>query len=117
VKVSLTFDAAYCYLLLTLEKLWTVSSAVSREKLSKNIFTIMLKTLKPLARFLTQQQIGKAGKVAAPTFGYFEYKSHHELSQLKGAISLAIIAYVGDTRAQAELIAVQDAINKLADIN
>jgi hypothetical protein len=81
------------------------------------MFTLMLDTLSPLARFLTHRPIGKAGKVAAPTFGYFEYESHHELCQLKGAIWLAIIAYVGDTRAQAELIVVQDAINKLVDIN
>jgi len=115
--VSLTFDAAYCYLLLTLQKLWTVSSPASRDKLSSNIFPIMIGILGPLARFLTQQQIGSAGQVAAPTFGFFEYKSPQELSQLKGAISLAIIAYVGNTGAQAALISVQGTINGLVDIN
>lgn len=114
--VSLTFDAAYCYLLLTLQKLWTLSSSASRKKLGDNIFPIMTGTLKPLADFLTQRQIGK-GNVAAPTFGYFEYKSHQELKQLKGAISLAIFAYTGNSQAQTELGKVQGAINKLGDIN
>ena len=117
IKVSLTFDAAYCYLLLTLQKLWAVSSPDSRDKISGNIFTIMLSILSPLARFLTQRQIGKVGMVAAPTFGYFEYVPGQELSQLKGAIWLAIVAYIGDTGAQAQLIDVQGAINMLVDIN
>jgi hypothetical protein len=117
VKVSLAFDAAYCYHLLTLQKLWAISSPPSREKLNKSNFMIMLSILSPLARFLTQQQIGKAGKVAAPTFGYFEYASHQGLSQLKGAIWLAIAAYDGNIGAQAQLTGVQEAINKLVDIN
>ena len=77
----------------------------------------MLGTLSPLARFLTQQQIGKLGQVAAPTFGYFEFTSKQELSQLKGAISLAIVAYTGNTQAQAELTVVQGGINNLLDVN
>lgn len=77
----------------------------------------MVHILKPLACFLTQQQIGSSGKVAAPVFGYFGYKSHHELCQLKGALWLAIVAYTGNTQAQADLLTVQEAVDELVDIN
>jgi len=115
--VSRTVDAAFCYLLLTLEKLWTVSSADGRQKLVGTMFPLMTGILAPLAKFLVQQPIGIAGEVAAPCFSYYPFGSPDSaFADLKQEIQAAIDAYAGNVSAQAQLTSVQTAIGKLVDI-
>ena len=71
-QVSLAFDAAYCFLLRTIETLWYVDKEDSRHKLVLgNLFSVMMGVLKPLAQFLITKSIGKYGRRAAPCFGYY----------------------------------------------
>jgi hypothetical protein len=115
--VSRTVDASFCYLLLTLEKLWTVSSVDGRQKLIDAMFPLMSGILAPLARFLVQQPIGSAGEVAAPCFGYYPFGSpDRALTDLMQEIQAAIEAYVGNVNAQAQLTSVQTTIGELVDI-
>jgi len=131
-QVSVVFDAAYCFLLLTIEKLWTISSDDSRQKLVLgNMFSIMLGILAPLAKFLVQQPIGKEGKVAGPCFGYYPFgPKESALKQLQREIKEAIDAYLDvtaetpdevsavDYGAQIEqLLPIQNTINSLLDLD
>ena len=117
IKVSRTVDASFCYLLLTLEKLWTVSSVDGRKKLIGTMFPLMSGILAPLAKFLVQQPIGSTGEVAAPCFGYYPFGSRSSaLADLQKEIQTAIDAYAGNVNAQAQLTSVQTTIGKLVDI-
>ncbi|KAH9955556.1 ferritin-like-domain-containing protein [Russula dissimulans] len=130
--VSLVFDAAYCFLLLTIEKLWTISSDDDRQKLVLgNVYLIMLGVLKPLAKFLVQQPIGKEGKVAGPCFGHYPFQPKESaLKQLQDEIKDAIGAYLhvtAETPDQADvvdyglqieqLLPIQNTIHSLLDLH
>jgi len=95
-NVSLTFDAAYCFLLITIERLWTIKSDDSRHKLVLgNMYGIMMGVLAPLAKFLVQQPIGKNGENAAPCFCWYQFeKSTSALKQLQKQMQNAIDAYL-----------------------
>ena len=95
-QVSLTFDAAYCFLLRTIETLWYIDREDERYKLVfVNLFGIMLGILKPLAQFLFTQPIGTDGRCAAPCFGYYKFrKDKSELKQLKDEMQATINSYL-----------------------
>jgi len=130
--VSLVFDAAYCFLLLTIEKLWTISSDDDRQKLVLgNVYLIMLGVLKPLAKFLVQQRIGKEEKVAGPCFGYYLFQPNESaLKQLQDEIKNAIGTYLhvtAETPDQVDVVdygkqieqlwSIQNTINSLLDLD
>ena len=98
-QVSLTFDAAYCFLLRTIETLWYVDKEDSRHKLVLgNLFSIMLGVLKPIAQFLITQPIGPDNRRAAPCFGYYEFKKgESELKQLQDEMQATIDSYLSET--------------------
>lgn len=97
-KVSRTFDAAYCFLLVTIEKLWTIDDGDARKQLILgNMFTIMLGVLGPLAQFLLQQPIGDEGKVACPCFDFYDFHGKPELPQLQAEMQTALDAYLDVT--------------------
>jgi len=55
----------------------------------------MMGILAPLAKFLTQQPIGRRGEVAAPCFGYYRFtEGTSALKQLQSEMQAAIDAYV-----------------------
>lgn len=113
-KVSLVVDASFCYLLLTIEMLWSVSPGSHRTNLLGNISPLMIDILGPLAQLLLTQQIGD--KVAAPCFNYYHFESTATaLSHLQNEIQGAIDAYDGDD-AQGKLQNVRKKISELADI-
>lgn len=57
-KVSELFDAAYCYLLLCIERLWEISDPVERQKITYgSMYNLMMGILAPLAKLLVSQQI------------------------------------------------------------
>ncbi|KIM87529.1 hypothetical protein PILCRDRAFT_85939 [Piloderma croceum F 1598] len=117
--VSRTVDASFCYLLLTLEKLWTISSPDVRDNIiGGNFFQLMTGILGPLSGFLVQQQISPTSKeVAGPCFGYYKFDPPASaLQKLKQEIQSAITAYAGNPNALATLQGVQQTINGLVDI-
>jgi hypothetical protein len=129
-QVSLTFDAAYCFLLLTIEKLWTIKSDDERHKLVLgNMFGIMMGVLAPLAKFLVQQPL-MGGRVAAPCFGYYQFEKGSALKQLQSEMQNAINAYVGVTAETSDqvpvtnygpmlemLLPIQTSVNRLLDLD
>ncbi|KDN34804.1 hypothetical protein RSAG8_12139, partial [Rhizoctonia solani AG-8 WAC10335] len=68
--VMLAFDAAYSYLLWTLEAGWTYGGPDDdkKKKLRANLHTLMLDVLGPIARFLVTQKLQTFNKNAAPPF-------------------------------------------------
>ncbi|CAE6526355.1 unnamed protein product [Rhizoctonia solani] len=68
--VMLAFDAAYSYLLWTLEAGWTYGGPDDdkKKKLRANLHTLMLNVLGPIARFLVTQKLQTFNKNAAPPF-------------------------------------------------
>jgi len=115
--VSLTFDAAYCFLLLTIEKLWNTSATAERQTLvSQNLDGIMFNILSPLAKFLVQQPIGNTRMNAAPAFNWYKYEPGSTLQQLEKEVQAAIDAYAGSPDALKVLQPIQVFIKKLQDI-
>lgn len=87
-KVMLACDAAYCYLLLSIEKCWTTST--HRKELVENIKPLMSVILKYCAEFLVTQKLEGREEYAAPPFNYYPFSSvtlaHSELvSELEEA--------------------------------
>lgn len=109
-QVSLTFDAAYCFLLRTIETLWDVKQDDSRHKLVLgNMYGIMMGVLAPLAKFLISQPIGPNGQRAAPCFGYYEFNNKEsELKQVQDEMQAAINAYLAVTEETPDQVAVHD---------
>lgn len=108
-KVSRTFDAAYCFLLLTIEKLWTIKDGDSRKQLILgNMFTIMLGVLGPLAQFLLQQPIGDEDKVACPCFNFYDFGGNPALPQLLAEMQTSLDAYLDITEETPDQVAVVD---------
>jgi hypothetical protein len=108
--VSLTFDAAYCFLLQTIEKLWTVGKSDDRHQLVLgNMFGIMMGVLPPLAKFLAQQPIGNKGEHAAAAFNYYYFDPERSaLAQLQHEMDAVINAYVGVTEETPDQVAVHN---------
>ncbi|KAJ3573931.1 hypothetical protein NP233_g2107 [Leucocoprinus birnbaumii] len=74
-QLCLSFDAAYCYLLQTIEQVWRTNTP-GRLTLLRNIHSIMSSVLTPLAEILVHQELtlkGPDGKFlhAAPCFNYY----------------------------------------------
>ena len=109
-QVSLTFDAAYCFLLRTIETLWYVDNEDNRHKLVLgNLFSLMMGVLKPLAQFLTTQTIGPDNRRAAPCFGYYQFqKGESELKQLQDEMQATIDSYLAETAETPDQVTVTD---------
>ena len=109
-QVSRTFDAAYCFLLRTIETLWHVDKEDKRHTLVLgNLFGVMISVLKPLARFLLSQPIGSDDRRAAPCFGYYEFKKDKsELKQLQDEMQATIDSYLAETAETQDEVAVVD---------
>ncbi|KAF9002772.1 ferritin-like-domain-containing protein [Cyathus striatus] len=109
-QVSVAFDAAYCFLLLTIEKLWTIDNTDSRHKLVLgNMFGIMMGVLAPLAKFLVQQEIGDKGEHAAPCFCYYQFADDTSaLEQVQEEMQAAIDCYVSVTEETPDQVTVND---------
>jgi hypothetical protein len=108
--VSLTFDAAYCLLLITIERLWTIKSDDARHKLILgNMFGIMIGVLAPLAKFLVQQRIGHDNHTAAPCFCYYRFdEGTSALTQVQREMQAAIDAYLDVTAETSDQVAVHN---------
>ncbi|KAI0641115.1 ferritin-like-domain-containing protein, partial [Trametes meyenii] len=78
-NLSRAVDAAYFYLLQTLDRCWygdleTVASAAggpTRTQLLRNVRRLMVAVLSPIARVLIKQPVGNPGQFAAPCFEFY----------------------------------------------
>jgi len=112
-KVMVACDAAYCYLLLTIEKMWIYDGPSRGRLVTNNIMNLMLTVLRPFALFLVTQPL-KDGKNAAPPFNLYKFdEKSSAFEQLKVLTSEALNAYPNAT----ELKPVERAVNDLIDIS
>jgi len=120
-KIAETFNAAYCYLLLSIETLWTKDKEEERRNLIYGtMYSLMMGVLAPLANLMVQNNAG-------PCFSYFDFskKASEPLVQLKQLIkeSLAIYGSIGtsDTPGFGDIIStllpIQNVINNLVSVN
>jgi hypothetical protein len=97
-QVSRTFDAAYCYLLLSIEKLWTIHNEDDRRQLVlANMYTLMLGVLAPLAKLLVTQPLNDTtGRVAAPCFNWYDFSAGQgtPFRQLRAEMKATMLSYV-----------------------
>jgi len=93
-QVLLFCDAAYCYLLITIENMWDVKFEGNRRDLvTNNLQNIMLHVLRPLAAFLVGKTYVQDDETfnLAPFFNFFEFNetsSCHQ--QLKAECEKAV---------------------------
>ncbi|KAF8201995.1 ferritin-like-domain-containing protein [Mycena galopus ATCC 62051] len=84
-SVMLLSDAAYSYLLLTIQTLWTYEGISRQELVTNNIMNLMLTVQKPLSLFLVEQTLANGSHAASP-FNLYKFRSpieaHEELVQL-----------------------------------
>ncbi|RUS35542.1 ferritin-like-domain-containing protein [Jimgerdemannia flammicorona] len=91
--VSLAFDAAYCYLLMTIETLWTVPDPVERQKIVYgSMYGTMMGVMAPLAEFLVRQPVGQ-NQHAAPCFQYYQFTTSTPKTELQTLIQRALDLY------------------------
>jgi hypothetical protein len=103
----------YCYLLLTIEKMWTYDGPSRGRLVTNNIMNLMLTVLRPLALFLVAQPI-QDGKNAAPPFNLYKFDENNSaFEQLKSLTSDALKSYPN----AAELKPVERFVNELIDIS
>ncbi|EJD50856.1 hypothetical protein AURDEDRAFT_159997 [Auricularia subglabra TFB-10046 SS5] len=95
-EVSRAFDAAYCYLLLTVQYLWQLKDGSERNAVvGTNLFGLMRGVLTPIAKFLVKQPLGRSSFVAAPCFEYFDFGrgAVTPLEQLTALVEAAVKLY------------------------
>jgi len=114
-KVSLTFDALFCYILQCMEQLWITAPGNAREKFEQNISSIMriLTTLADILMTTPLQEVHFIGQTyAAPCFNFYgnpngEPYSVKELyanlqTEISDAINLAVDTVVRDKLARVQ---------------
>jgi len=109
-KVALAFDAAYCYLLQTIQRVWKTGEdkVVLRVLLLRNIHAIMTNIVTPLAHILVTLKLNN-DTVAAPCFNYYPIDKkpldHQQLwDDLNKIVKSAISATPDGGRAELESI-------------
>ncbi len=109
-QASVTFDAAYCFLLVTIDKIWELDAGDNRRTLVLgNLFAVMMGVLRPLAQFLVQQPLGQEGKNAAPCFGYYHFKKGRSaLEMLQSEMQRTIDGYCAVDTEDADQVAITD---------
>jgi len=70
-RLSLTFDASYCYLLQNIQRVWAKGGAALHVRLVGNIRNLMFSILSTLSNLLIQQKLTGDNDLAAPCFNYF----------------------------------------------
>lgn len=106
-----TFDAAYCFLLLTIERLWDISDSDERKRLILgNMFTIMMGILPPIAKFLISQPLPAPYEknVAAPCFNYYDFCNEPPLQKLLLEMRTTLDAYLNVKEETANQVTVHD---------
>jgi len=113
-KMMLAFDAAYCYLLLTMEKMWDYDGPMRGRLVTNNIMNLMLTIMKPLSLFLVKQQLSETEN-AAPPFNLYAFvgsKGKTALRELQKLTREAVAEYPNEP----ELHSVEEAVMGLLEI-
>ncbi|KAG8944495.1 hypothetical protein FRC04_001717 [Tulasnella sp. 424] len=95
-------DAAFSYLLETIEILWKYDGPLRGRLVTNNVMNLMLTILKPLAVFLVQQKITKgpnAGKHAAAPYRLYEFGAD-PFGELKDITEKALAQYSNEPKLQ-----------------
>ena len=112
-------DAAYCYLLISIEKVWepSVGATQRSELVTNNMRNIMSNVLRPLATFLTKKEYKKDSITyqLAPFFNFYPFKKDSEnagscLKQLQDLMTTAAGNF-------SELNGIKDVVAKLVEVN
>jgi len=113
-RVARTFDATFCFLLLTMETLWTISSSDDNRARITSTFRPIMHVLSPLADFLVKEQFD-ANTVAAPSFDFYKFVGApaKALGEVEAEIEGAIEDYKDDETKQKALKSIQRLISKL----
>ncbi|KAF7985129.1 hypothetical protein HWV62_9051 [Athelia sp. TMB] len=123
--VLLASDAVYCYLLLTLEKLWTEDDPKRRRQfITKNLQHLMMDIMRPMAKLLVTKVVTRSRnpvdiekhlnqKHFGPPFNFYDFYNAPAgvapFQQLKNLMAEAVAA-------APELKQAQDTVNGLMDI-
>lgn len=117
--VLLASDAVYCYLLLTLEKLWTEGNPQRRRQyITKNLQHLMMDILRPIAKLLVTKVVTTSlnpidvtkKKHFGPPFNFYDFGlTEPPFKQLKVLMTNAVTA-------APELRPVKDTVDGLMDI-
>jgi hypothetical protein len=110
-QVLVACDAAYCYMLISIEKVWDPRvDANTRSKLvANNLRNIMSNILRPLATFLTEQSYGDFQ--LAPFFNFYEFKTSPTCQvQLQSEMDKAVTNFP-------ELVNIGNVVKNLVPVN
>ncbi|KAG8730546.1 hypothetical protein FRC11_006443 [Ceratobasidium sp. 423] len=115
--VMLALDAAYSYLLWTLEKIWEYPGPNQgiTKKLKGNIFPLMSRVVTPLAQFLVTQRLQTftGDRNAAPPFKLHTFQLNYSpKTELQDIVKAAIVAYPNEPT----LKGIPDVLNGLCDL-
>jgi hypothetical protein len=110
----LAFDAAYCYLLRTIEVLWDVSDSSKRKSLLLNFKPLMGPIMGGLGRFLVQQPL-LDNRTAAPSFEYYDLGPDPH-ARIVSQIKAAVENYSDNEGKKTELAKIATAIEGLTPV-
>ncbi|GJJ10926.1 hypothetical protein Clacol_005155 [Clathrus columnatus] len=118
-KVLLLGDAAFCYLLQTVETLWRTGGGTIKRMhfVNNNLHNIMLYVLRPLSTFLLSQKVKSADGTETNIrfnlfFNYYDFKTTGKLKKLQDLAKDA----VGEFPSDKILLEVQKTVNALEDV-
>jgi len=110
-------DAVYCYLLMTIEKLWQYDGQKRKALIEQNIRNAMRPVIPSLAQFLVKQKItsgAHVGKHAGPPFRLWKAaQSGKELEELKRLMSDVVNGYPDEQT----LKRAKDKVDKFVDLS
>ncbi|KAF8555870.1 hypothetical protein OG21DRAFT_1507235 [Imleria badia] len=101
-QLALAHNAAFCYLLITIQKTWEVCVTSDRRALNRNIHAIMLNVSGPLGYFMAKQPFD--GGTVGPPFEFYTVPGGEELdevNQVARALHKAIGAHLDNALAVA----------------
>ncbi|KAI0027078.1 ferritin-like-domain-containing protein [Vararia minispora EC-137] len=81
-RLSLAFDASYCYVLQTIDICWQTKDPQKRFRLLAKLRRLMIQILSPCAHVLVKQKLA-SGKFAAPCFEFYPPEQDDPLEQSK----------------------------------
>ncbi|KAG1743608.1 ferritin-like-domain-containing protein [Suillus paluster] len=89
-------NAAYCYLLITIQKTWQVSDLVLRRALISNMHSIMINIITPLAEFMVKEPFGEGDGTAAPPFEFYATGAGGDADDAARKLRTAIKQHLGE---------------------
>ncbi|KAH7909834.1 ferritin-like-domain-containing protein [Hygrophoropsis aurantiaca] len=126
-ELALASNAAFCYLLITIQKIWKVGDPVLRRSLMSSIHAIMVDVMNPLADFMVQCKWTDDHNTGPP-FEHYKTKAGEELTPLvenakketndaKKAEIMAKIAEITDEAARELQKGILDHLQNIIDAN